>query len=305
MRSYLDGMWPLAWLPLLCAATPETSTWDVSLQPGANFAQAAFRLWLPPQSKRVRAITVLIPGSNQDGRGLVTDPAWQAFAVRNETALLACHFTDRPHPHAFIEEYADVARGSGAALLQALSQLAAAAKRPELGRAPLLLWGFSAGGQFNYEFTAWKPERVLAFVVNKGGVYFTALTPTAARAVPGLLFLGEQDLASRRQVLEGLFVLNRRAGANWALVRERGRAHELGQSPELARMFFEDVMALRLVADELRSVPKNVGFHGDLESLRTQAQSSAGIEDTGVWLPSERMAQAWAFISVGAQSDKE
>jgi pimeloyl-ACP methyl ester carboxylesterase len=32
----------------------------------------------------------------------------------------------------------------------------------------------SAGGQFNYEFAAWKPDRVAAFVVNKGGIYYTA-----------------------------------------------------------------------------------------------------------------------------------
>ena len=299
MRSYLEGLWPLACLPLLCATAPDTDTWDVSLSPGANFAQASFRMWLPPQPKRVRAITVLIPGSNEDGRSLVADPAWRAFAVRTETALLACHFSDRPHPHPFIEEYTDVARGSGAALLQAITQLSAAAKHPELARAPLLLWGFSAGGQFNYEFAAWKPERVVAFVVNKGGVYFSALTPAAARAVPGLLFVGEHDLASRRQVLEGLFALNRRAGASWALVRERGRAHELGQSPELSRLFFEDVLALRLVGAELRGVPREAGFHGDLESLQTQPQPSAGADDTGVWLPSERVARAWVAVSKG------
>jgi hypothetical protein len=46
----------------------------------------------------------------------------------------------------------------------------------------------SAGGQFNYEFVAWRPERVLAFVVNKGGIYYSALLPQAARNVPGILF---------------------------------------------------------------------------------------------------------------------
>lgn len=274
----------------------------MSLQPGANFAHAAFRLWVPPQVKHVRAVTVLVPGSNEDGRALVTDPAWQAFAARTQTALLGCHFGDRSHPQPFIEEYSDAARGSGAALLQALTQLAAAAKLPELARAPLLLWGFSAGGQFNYELTAWKPERVLAFVLNKGGIYFTALTPSAAREVPGLLFVGELDLPSRRQVVEGLFALNRRAGARWALVRERGRAHELGQSPELSRMFFEDVLALRLPGTEPRALPADAGVHGDLDTLRTQPQASTAIRDAGVWLPSERVARAWAAVSVVLQT---
>jgi hypothetical protein len=75
----------------------------------------------------------------------------------------------------------------GRALLDALRAFSERSNHPELVNAPLLLWGFSAGGEFNYEFTAWKPERVVAFVVNKGGIYFSALLPAAARRVPGLL----------------------------------------------------------------------------------------------------------------------
>ena len=77
--------------------------------------------------------------------------------------------------------------------------------------------------QFNYEFVAWKPERVAAFVVNKGGIYYTALAPKAAREVPGLLFIGEKDLDSRINMISGLAALNRRGGALWALTRRTGR----------------------------------------------------------------------------------
>jgi hypothetical protein len=41
--------------------------------------------------------------------------------------------------------------------------------------APVALWGVSAGVKFNYEFVCWKPERVTAFVVNKGGIYYSSL----------------------------------------------------------------------------------------------------------------------------------
>ena len=78
------------------------------------------------------------------------------------------------------------------------------------------MWGRSAGGQFNYEFVAWKPERVLAFVVNKGGIYYSALLPKAAREVPGMLFIGGKDLAFRNNTIAGLFAVNRRGGALWA-----------------------------------------------------------------------------------------
>ena len=70
----------------------------------------------------------------------------------------------------------------------------------------------SAGGEFNYEFVCWKPERVVAFVVNKGNIYYTALAPKAARSVPGILFTGGKDLEFRTSTITGLFAMNRRGG---------------------------------------------------------------------------------------------
>jgi hypothetical protein len=161
---------------------------------------------------------------------------WQAFAIRNEIALIGCHFTDKAHEEPFIENYANASQGSGQVLLDALIAFSRRSDHPELVNAPLLLWGFSAGGEFNYEFTAWKPERVAAFVVNKGGIYFSALLP-AARRVPGLLFVGEQDLESRKRIISGLFALNRRAGALWAFAEEPNVGHVVGRSQEMAAIF--------------------------------------------------------------------
>src|SRR6185436_10338715 len=106
---------------------------------------------------------------------------------------------------------------------------------------PLVLWGMSAGGEFNYEFAAWKPERVLGFVANKGGIYYTALAPEAARNVPGILFTGGNDLEFRTNTINGLFAVNRRAGAVWALAEEPGVGHVIGRSRDMSVMFFEDL----------------------------------------------------------------
>ena len=92
----------------------------------------------------------------------------------------------------------------------------------------------------------------LAFVVNKGGIYYTALTPRATRDVPALLFIGGKDLESRVNTITGLFALNRRGGALWALHREPSAAHIVGRSRDMSIMFFDDVIPLRL-GDEGRS----------------------------------------------------
>src|SRR6185436_16501991 len=227
-------------------APVNSSTFDEMIPPGRNFDKAEFRLWLPKDLGQIRAIAVLLTGSNGDGRPQVDDPVWQAFASRHGLALVGCRLTDKPHDQSFIEEYVNVSLGSGQALLDALDSLAKRSKHPELATAPLLLWGMSAGGQFNYEFVAWKPERVLAFVVNKGGIYYSALLSQAARNVPGILFIGGKDLEFRTNTITGLFAVNRRGGALWALAEEPSAAHIVGRSRDVAIVFFEDALPLRL-----------------------------------------------------------
>jgi poly(3-hydroxybutyrate) depolymerase len=180
-----------------CAQISSGHTMDRMIPSGVNYDKAEFRLWYPPNVETFRAILVLVPGANSDGRPEVGDRSWQAFASRNGLAIVGCRFTDKPHDEALIENYANAALGSGQALLDAIATLSKRCNHPELADAPLLLWGMSAGGQFNYEFTAWKPDRVVGFVVNKGGIYFSALLSAAARRVPGFLFIGEDDLARK------------------------------------------------------------------------------------------------------------
>ncbi len=273
----------------------QSATLDETAAPGRNYAVAEFRLWYPDAAGPIRAVVVLMPGSNGDARATVEDPVWQAFAVKHKLALVGCHIADKPHEQNFIEEYANVSQGSGEALLNALTAFASRAGHTELGGAPLLLWGMSAGGQFNYEFVAWKPERVLAFVVNKGGIYYTALAPRASRDVPGMLFIGGKDLESRIETIVGLFAVNRRAGALWAIAEEPGAAHIVGRSRDLAVIFFEEVLPLRLgEAGALKPLAEQTGFLGDPKSktFRPISDGSAPNYPTA-WLPSVRVARAW------------
>jgi dienelactone hydrolase len=293
---------------LLFAALPfalalqSSPTLDDAAPPGANYDKAEFRLWYPPDSARLNAVLVLNPGSNGDGRGAVDDPVWREFATKHHLALVGTRFTDKPHDQNFIEDYVNVTKGSGQALLDALGRFASRSSHPELADAPLLLWGMSAGGQFDYEFVAWKPERVIAFVVNKGGIYYSALLPPAARRVPGILFVGGKDLASRTQTITGLFALNRRGGALWALAEEPSAAHIVGRSRDLALMLYEDVLPLRVPehtaspdgAVQLTPLAERSGFLGDFaaKTVEKQGDRDAPSRPTA-WLPTARVAAGW------------
>jgi poly(3-hydroxybutyrate) depolymerase len=173
---------------------------------------------------------------------------------------------------------------------------------PELAAAPFLMWGMSAGGQFNYEFVAWKPERVAAFVVNKGGIYFTALASRESRAVPGMLFVGGKDLESRIWTISGLFAVNRRGGALWALATEPDAAHIVGQSRDVALAFFEDILPMRLggPGGTLKPVAEKSGFTGDLKAKTFTAIGDAKPPtEPNSWLPTERVARAWQTMETG------
>jgi poly(3-hydroxybutyrate) depolymerase len=269
-------------------------TIDETVPPGNNYDKAEFRLWVPEGNRPLRAAVILVPGSNGDGRPQAEDMGWQGFAIKNSLALVGCRFTDKPHDQSFIEEYANVSQGSGQALESALRSLGEKSRHPELASVPLLLWGMSAGGEFNYEFVAWKPERVAAFVVNKGGIYYSALLSKAARDVPGMLFIGGKDLESRISTITGLFAVNRRAGALWALAEEPGAAHVVGRSMDLAKVFFEDVMSVRLNTSPMKPLSEKEGFIGDPREKAIHPAGSAPLPNySTAWLPTARVARAW------------
>jgi dienelactone hydrolase len=288
---------------VVCAgATGFAATFDESIPSGANFDKADFRLWLPENVGPVRALAILVPGSNGDGRAQVDDPFWQEFAVAHHIGLVGVHLTDKPHDQMFIEHYVDVSKGSGQALVDALASFAKKANHPEIATAPVLLWGMSAGGEFNYEFAAWKPERVVAFVVNKGNVYYTALAPDAARRVPGVLFTGEKDLAFRVDAIAGLFAINRRAGALWAYAQEPGVGHEVAHSREFAAVFFDEMLKARLTdGGSLKPLDDKSGFFGDAKTQTVQpvGETKPPSNYPVSWLPTKRVARAWESVLAG------
>jgi len=136
---------------------------------------------------------------------------------------------------------------------------------------------------------------VLAFVVNKGGIYYSALLSQAARNVPGILFVGGKDLEFRTNTIAGLFALNRRGGALWALAEEPAAAHVVGRSRDMTLMFFEDVLPLRLPdsSEKLRPIAESSGFIGDLKTKTSQKISGPAPNYPTAWLPTARVAHAW------------
>ena len=113
-----------------------------------------------------------------------------------------------------------------------------------------------------------------------------------------MLFTGGKDLESRVNIIAGLFAVNRRGGALWAIAEEPGAAHIVGRSRDMALIFFEDVLPLRLNGSgPLKPLTESTGFVGDPHAKTVRALAGAAAPPTPVsWLPTERTAHAWEAL---------
>lgn len=267
---------------------------DDEVSPRDNFTKAAFRFWSPPYQQPIRGIIVIVPGLDGDGRGMLTAPAWQELARKYRLALVACFMQGPDYHNAF--------RGTGDALLEALKKFAEQSSHPEVAQAPLLLYGESAGGQFDYDFDLWKPERVMAFVVNKGGFYVDSEPDKHSCAVPGLFFLGMTDKDERIKAITGIWTEGRNRGALWALAPQPNSGHEFSKTAAVSRVFFEAVLKARLPdetlaagdADLMKPMDESQGWLGDLKTHEIHDVATAGESDhKAAWFPDQSTALAW------------
>ena len=256
---------------------------------------AAFRLYVPDSVRTVRSVIVLVPGLDGDGRGMADDPGWQSLAERTHSGLLGCFFQGKSGGSYFLAD-----RWSGPILLEALRNLARISGHPDVEEAPLALWGHSAGGQFNFNFANWKPERTVAFVANKGAYYGKTISP-GVRSVPGLWILGENDTEVRRRNITARYESGRMEGALWALVPEPGEGHGIGRSREIGRMFLEEVLAARVdVSGRMQAMDPGQGWLGDRtnKTVTPNPGPTAGPAALS-WFPGERSARLWVDILEG------
>ena len=155
----------------------------------------------------------------------------------------------------------------------------------------------SAGGELNHEIASWIPERVIAYVVNKGGYYYSSTPPEATRQTPGLYAIGLDDLPSRNTMIKGMYLTNRRAGALWTLAEEKGVAHEVADSRNLATSYYEAIMRMRMVDGALgykalKPVTEDMGVVGNIYTHNIGVEEGVRKEDT-TWLPNEDFAKQW------------
>jgi len=263
--------------------------YSAKARPGA-YDVAQFRMWLPDAAMVPRALLILMPGFEGDGRGMADSREWQEFAAKHKLGIVACFFKGG--------DYQNPASGSGEALDEAIKDLAVQSKHSEITSLNFVMWGHSAGGQVNYNYVQWRPEKVLTFVVNKGA-YYTANRERKANDVPGLFFLGLKDAELRIGNIRGIFEEGRKKNAPWCLIEEPGEAHGVGRSEDFARAYFDVILPLRLPENAERPVRVDLssGWLGNLKDKNIGAANISSWKPAeSAWLPNEDLAQRWQKI---------
>ena len=156
-----------------------------------------------------------------------------------------------------------------------LAALATACGHPELVHAPYAPIGLSNGGQMSYGFNALRPEKVIAFIANKGCCYNDRLPSEAALQTPGLLIAGELDTQVRRDSIRGLFNDNRPRGALWSWVEEENTGHARTDD-EIVLPFMAEAIRLRYPSGELPSSTSGV-------SLQAIDEENGWLADQSTW----------------------
>lgn len=321
MLAILAAAWPAisarAAEPYFIAEYPPSARTN-ELQIGVTHT-----LWVPGGKARVRGLIVHQHGCGEGackgGATAAHDLHWQALARKWDCALLGPSYHQKEKENCRL--WCDPRNGSGKVFLDALRDLAAKSRHPELESVPWCLWGHSGGGFWASLMQAMHPDRIVAIWLRSG----TALTawergeipmpeiPAAALGIPVMCNPGvkERDHPKFNGAWTGLLAMFREyraQGAPIGFAPDPNTGHECGDSRYLAIPFFDACLALRLPekdGDPLRPIDPKRAWLADLSSHEPQpAGEFSGDASASVWLPDARVAKAWKeYVLTGEVAD--
>jgi hypothetical protein len=289
----------------LHAATATATSQTVGAAWGRSNAAHEVTVYVPDGITTVTGVVLRGNSVGGDTRGICTETEWQAIAQHYGLALVGMKGFEN-----FMSE------GEGQVLLNMVEECGGTGKldRAELKNAPIFIYGFSNGAQIAYDFTCWKPERVLGFVSNKGGYFNSQAASAAARAVPGLMISGSSDTLNRKIALRGMFEAGRSLGALWSYCNDEGVGHAEGSCENLVQAFLKTCIEMRYPSGvsptastgvTLKLLDATQGWLADMSSwanFTTVASwdNHVGDRSSASWLPSREMALLYRGYATAA-----
>jgi hypothetical protein len=89
----------------------------------------------------------------------------------------------------------------------------------------VLLWGFSAGGNFGTTFAQWRPYRTLGFVRYYSNLRGIPVDVSRIASIPALIIVGGADSVAGIEDSQRAWREGRAANAPWAFLVHPGQVH--------------------------------------------------------------------------------
>jgi pimeloyl-ACP methyl ester carboxylesterase len=321
----LPAVIALSLLLLGTVVRAQSYDWSADPLPIVKINTVAFKGWIPTRTEPLRGTLVLIPGRHQDGRGMAAEAGWQGLANDLGFAIVACQFADG-EPY----DYQGDAQGEVARCINtAVDHLAAESKHVELSKAPLALWGVSAGSNVSERYCSQFPKRVAAFASSTGTCGAGSLAQ-GKTDIPMFFAIGGKDNPawvqdSQRNIDAGL-----KLHAPWAVALNKNAGHGTGHSLDVIIPFLKATVNMRFTAPsasgmsggstsgapsifktappsfsqsgpksaaqplQLSKIDARLGWLGDPDTYDVAAYPQfKGNKAKATWLPDEATAHAW------------
>jgi len=251
--------------------TAGISTQVFSPPPGLDVAEVSF--YQPHDEPR--AILVLCPGENGNGRELIKRAEWRSFAEKEHLLLVGIHF-ESPHDLLFLGKgYFYAEQGSGNLLLKAIDNVC----KKTL---PILMYGSSGGAHFVSSFANWHSERVIAWCAYSAGWWEPPHTNVTTNC--GIIACGEAD-GVRYDASLAYFRQGRALGKHWTWVSLMDAGHEWSPALEaFSRFYFAAV-----VNQQAKGIWYDV-------MKKTSCNGYPAHPTLAVWLPNADVAKVWCSL---------
>lgn len=292
--------------------TPNTWETTVTSLSGEDLAGPCnYYLYLANPSATLRGVIVIFDRS--DSRQLFFDAGIEALAGSLNFGLL---FPQQCDAGSFGDIQQNAFAGPGRELFTALDQLATQTSHPELSKANVMLFGFSAAGVLAATTANYKPSRVAGVIVYCGASAQQQLNTVApiqaALQIPFLILSNDQDNAAGVTRDQLFFAQGWKKSAPWAWGVQHGVGHCCAISTKpLIMPWISAVVALRYSgSNSLAVVPLAMGVFnnytctpngvedatGDQNctfSAASLVPSGSSITSAQGWLPDATSAAAW------------
>jgi hypothetical protein len=180
-------------------------------------------VFVPAGVPVVRAAVVFI--NRELDRYAYDDRDWRAMCRRIGCALVRVGLPRDDAAGAELQRVRNASLGGDSAVLTALQLSGDRTAHPELQRASVVLFGFSAAGNFGPTFAALHPDRTIGFIRYHSNLRGLRVDTSALASVPSLTITGARDETAGSEDSRTLWRVLRGRGAPVAYVNHVAQSH--------------------------------------------------------------------------------